>query len=216
VIPLDEQDLRRLIQEYVRYYHWIEPTTDSARILPSYVPLRTIQAPERSRFRSLRSAVFLIVTVGNRLPDSPDLDGGSLDAPEAKHAMSRICNRKWSVIVCCNAGNGPFSGEAQPTSFLSRTRQVSAAIMRKTQDAAMQRMHHFAASGRIKGFVLAYLGQDDRKLPYAVPDLVTRDAVHGYSSRQTCELRIHCGAGLRVPLVAVRLVRTRAIHCPAP
>jgi predicted acylesterase/phospholipase RssA/predicted ThiF/HesA family dinucleotide-utilizing enzyme/proteasome lid subunit RPN8/RPN11 len=83
-------------------------------------------------------------------------------------------------IVCCNAGNGPFSGEAQPTSFLSRTRQVSAAIMRKTQDAAMQRMHHFAASGRIKGFVLAYLGQDDRKLPYTVPDLVARDTVHGY------------------------------------
>jgi NTE family protein len=83
-------------------------------------------------------------------------------------------------IICCNAGNGPFSGAAHPNSVFSRNRQVSSAIMRKTQDAAMQRMHHFAASGQIKGFVLAYLGQDDRKLPYAVPDLVARDAVYGY------------------------------------
>jgi NTE family protein len=83
-------------------------------------------------------------------------------------------------VICCNAGNGPFSGEARPNSLVSRYRQVSSAIMRKTQDAAMQRLHHFASSGRIMGFVLAYLGQDDRKLPYTIPDLVTRDSVHGY------------------------------------
>jgi NTE family protein len=83
-------------------------------------------------------------------------------------------------IICCNAGHGMFSGDQIPNSLISRNVQATSAIMRKTQDAAMKRLHQFAASNLIKGFVLSYLGQNDGMLPYPIPDLVKREEVFGY------------------------------------
>jgi NTE family protein len=41
-------------------------------------------------------------------------------------------------------------------------------------------LHQLAANGQLKGFVLAYLGQQDAALPYQLPDLVSREQVLGY------------------------------------
>ena len=44
----------------------------------------------------------------------------------------------------------------------------------------MNRLHLLEASGELKGFVLAYLGQQDSALPFTPPDLVKREEVFGY------------------------------------
>jgi NTE family protein len=45
----------------------------------------------------------------------------------------------------------------------------------------MKRLHDHRQSGRLKGFLLAHLGQQDDKLPLPLPsDFITRDQVVGY------------------------------------
>jgi NTE family protein len=73
-----------------------------------------------------------------------------------------------------------MSGENVPFSFPSRAAAAFESVFRKAQDAAVNRLHFLAANGHLKGFVLSYLGQQDAALPYALPDLVTRDQVFGY------------------------------------
>jgi NTE family protein len=55
---------------------------------------------------------------------------------------------------------------------------------RKVQDAERARLHQFASTGDLRGFVMPYLGQQDRALHAAhcsVPaDLVPLDAVARY------------------------------------
>jgi NTE family protein len=83
-------------------------------------------------------------------------------------------------IVCCCAGHGQFSGQKIPYGFVSRTEAAFQIIFRKVQDAALNRLHMHKQSGKIKGFVLPYLGQQDQALPLVPPDLVRREEVYGY------------------------------------
>jgi NTE family protein len=83
-------------------------------------------------------------------------------------------------IICCYAGHGQFSGERVPFGFPSRAKASFESVFRKVQDATMHRLHLLESSGRLKGFVLSYLGQQDAALPFVPPDLVTRDEVFGY------------------------------------
>lgn len=53
---------------------------------------------------------------------------------------------------------------------------------RKAQDAARTRLHEWAAAGRIDGFVMAYLGMRDERLPTPIPDLVPRQRVASYGT----------------------------------
>jgi NTE family protein len=83
-------------------------------------------------------------------------------------------------IICCNAGHGRLGVTHIPYGFYSRVSRSVEVIFKKVQDAAMKRLHHYVASGQIKGFVLPYLGQFDASLPYRLPDLVPREAVCNY------------------------------------
>ena len=83
-------------------------------------------------------------------------------------------------IICCNAGHGQFDDRHIPYGFYSRINRSVEVIFKKVQDAAMKRLHHYVASGQIKGFILPYLGQNDRLLPFSVPGLISREAVCGY------------------------------------
>lgn len=60
---------------------------------------------------------------------------------------------------------------------LSRSFDITYA---KTQDASRSRIHDAAATGQITGFVHAYLGMPDRKLPTPLHDLVPGDRVADY------------------------------------
>ena len=111
-------------------------------------------------------------------------DGGIFDNTGVS-CMEPGRNPKYSTnvyspeyIICCNAGYGMLTGDFIPFSLASRLNQVLSATMRKVQDATMKRLHQYKDAGQIKGFLLPYLGQSDRSLPFTWPDLVIRDKVN--------------------------------------
>jgi len=83
-------------------------------------------------------------------------------------------------IICCDAGQGIFQDHPVPYLWGPRMMRAFESVFRKAQNATVNRLHMFAASDQIKGFVLAYLGQIDNRLPYAPADLVSREQVFEY------------------------------------
>ncbi len=63
---------------------------------------------------------------------------------------------------------------------MSRMRRSFESVFRKAQDAGRGRLHEFAASGKLAGFVMPYLGNRDDVLPVRLPDLVPREDVVDY------------------------------------
>lgn len=83
-------------------------------------------------------------------------------------------------LIVCNAGHGQESGQDMPLGFLTRISKSFSIVHRRVQDSAMNRLHHLHESGAIKGFILPYLGQQDERLPYQPPTLVSRHEVIQY------------------------------------
>jgi NTE family protein len=83
------------------------------------------------------------------------------------------------IIICCRAGYG--LRHDPPSQFLiSRLASTFACMHDRTQNAAVNRLFDLQASGRLQGFILPYLGQDDSRLKHPPPDLVTREDVYAY------------------------------------
>ncbi|MFD9238447.1 hypothetical protein ACFWB3_24705 [[Kitasatospora] papulosa] len=82
-------------------------------------------------------------------------------------------------IIACDAGLGELPLKT-PHFMLERLSRSFATVHRKAQDSARARLHEWAASGRIDGFALAYLGMKDDSLPASPADLVPRRAVASY------------------------------------
>jgi len=82
-------------------------------------------------------------------------------------------------LVAVDAGRGklPLSRGHFVAARLKRSFEVT---YRRAQDASRGRLHEAAASGLIKGFIHAYLGMADDRLPAPVPDLVPAEAVRNY------------------------------------
>jgi NTE family protein len=87
---------------------------------------------------------------------------------------------KTDYIISCDAGAGQFSGHEVPYGWVSRMARSFETVFRKAHDATLQRLHTYVPSGQLKGFVLAYLGQQDNSLPTIPPDLVRREDVVAY------------------------------------
>lgn len=83
-------------------------------------------------------------------------------------------------IICCDAGQGIFQDHPVPYLWSARMARAFESVFRKAQNATQNRLHLFAATDQIKGFVLAYLGQIDDRVPYAPSDLVRREEVFEY------------------------------------
>lgn len=83
-------------------------------------------------------------------------------------------------IICCDAGQGIFQDHPVPYFWPARMARAFESVFRKAQNATQNRLHMLAATQQIKGFVLAYLGQIDDRLPYAPVDLVKREEVFEY------------------------------------
>lgn len=83
-------------------------------------------------------------------------------------------------VISCDAGQGLWSGEDTPYYWPSRVASSFRAVFRKAQDAGRQRLHDWESAGRIHGFVMAYLGNQDRALPVGPVDLVPREDVIDY------------------------------------
>lgn len=82
-------------------------------------------------------------------------------------------------LIAADAGRGR-SHRTAPRFALGRLKQAFDITYGKTQDASRARIHLMGASGHMRGFVHAYLGMDDRRLPVPVSDLVPRDRISGY------------------------------------
>lgn len=83
------------------------------------------------------------------------------------------------TIICCRAGYGLRFDP--PTQFLlGRMTSVFACVHDRAQNAAMKRLFDLHSAGRIKGFLLPFLGQDDARLKLPPDDLVTREDAYAY------------------------------------
>jgi NTE family protein len=83
------------------------------------------------------------------------------------------------TIICCSAGYG--LRKEPPSQFLfARMLSVFSAVFDRAQNAAIHRLHEAKRTGRIKGFILPYLGQLDQELPDPPVDLVRREEAHAY------------------------------------
>ena len=83
-------------------------------------------------------------------------------------------------IICCDAGTGLFDDDNYAMCWPTRMHRSFLTVFRKLQDATRNRLHRLAEHADISGFVLSYLGQDDRKLPWVPPELPKRAEVREY------------------------------------
>jgi len=83
-------------------------------------------------------------------------------------------------IIACSAGAGIMDYQARPYWWHARMMRSLDSIYRKYQDGGYKHLHQLNVSGQIKGFILAYLGQLDYRLPYIPPDLIRRELVYDY------------------------------------
>jgi predicted acylesterase/phospholipase RssA len=114
-------------------------------------------------------------------------------------------------IVACDAGRGrlPLAAGHFAGSRLRRSFDI---VHRRAQDAARNKLHDSAAAGRLSGFVHAYLGTQDERLPVPVPDLVPWASVHDYPT----DFRAMRPEDLeRITIRAEQLTRALLAHyCP--
>jgi NTE family protein len=72
-------------------------------------------------------------------------------------------------IICCDAGHGVFQDYPVPYLWGPRMVRSFQSVFCKAQNATQNRFHLLAATGQIRGFLLAYLGQIDNRLTYFSP-----------------------------------------------
>ena len=122
---------------------------------------------------------------GNQFPDRVILtDGGVFDnlgitclEPGRSSEFSYNVFES-DYIICCDAGQGLFSSHVRPYWWGPRMKRSFESVFRKAQDQGYQRLHHYAASGELRGFIFSYLGQRDDRI--TLPDLVGREEVWNY------------------------------------
>ncbi len=83
-------------------------------------------------------------------------------------------------IICCDAGPGQFDETPHPYGWGTRMSRSFGATFRQVQSGTQSRLHQWREHDRIKGFVYAYLGQQDHRLPRLPNDFVPRERVVNY------------------------------------
>ena len=83
------------------------------------------------------------------------------------------------TIICCRAGDG--LRRDPPSQFLiARLKSAFSCIHDRAQNASTKRLFELKESGRLRNFILPYLGQNDSSLKFPPDDLVTRDETYAY------------------------------------
>jgi NTE family protein len=115
-------------------------------------------------------------------------------------------------IIASDAGRGRLA-IANGHFAASRMRRSFDVTYRRAQDASRARLHDAAAAGLIQGFVHAYLGMPDTRLPVPVVDLVPAEVVRRYPT----DFRAMSQSDLdAISLRGEQLTRTLLAHyCPA-
>ncbi len=114
-------------------------------------------------------------------------------------------------VVACDAGRQE-KGRSGARALPFRLKRSFDITYRKTQDAGRGSLHVAGASGQIQGFVHAYLGQQDRRLPVPIADLVPLERVNDYPTNFRAMSRDDLDA---VTTRGEQLVRALLAHyCP--
>ena len=83
------------------------------------------------------------------------------------------------TIICCRAGDGLRSDP--PRQFLiGRLKSAFFCIHDRAQNASMKRLFELKEGGKLRDFILSYLGQNDCYLRFPPADLVTHEDTRGY------------------------------------
>lgn len=83
------------------------------------------------------------------------------------------------TIICCRAGYG--LRQDPPTQFfIARLKSAYTSTHYRAQNAAMNRLFELKEAGKIRAFVLPYLGQNDDRLAFPPSDLVKKADTDGY------------------------------------
>ena len=72
---------------------------------------------------------------------------------------------KVDFIIACIAEPGLPEGNDRPIFWPDRMRAAFASVHRQLHRSTMSNLHQWKDAGRIRGFIMPYLGQDDTKLP---------------------------------------------------
>jgi len=110
-----------------------------------------------------------------------ETDYFALDPAERDPDMS-LMTEDTEVIICCNAGDGQRC-DPPMQSFVFTFKSVFSTVHDHAQNFAMKRLFDLKSSGRLKAFVLPYLGlNDDRIKNFPLADLmtVTKSEIHSY------------------------------------
>lgn len=83
------------------------------------------------------------------------------------------------TIICCRAGYG-LRLDPPVQFFTSRLMSSFHCVHGRSENAAVKRLYDLRESGKIKKFIMPFLGQDDSRLAHAPDDLVTREESYGY------------------------------------
>lgn len=86
---------------------------------------------------------------------------------------------KIDTIICCSAGYG--LRQDPPSQFIfARMNSAINVTFDRAQNASIARLYELKEAGKIKKFILPYLGQRDEQLIGAPSDLVKREEAHIY------------------------------------
>lgn len=83
-------------------------------------------------------------------------------------------------IIACVAGQGVPDGSSVPYFWPSRMMATVSATHRRTHSMTFDLLYRLKDSGKIEGFLLPYLGQNDDALPCPPNDLIPRNATFDY------------------------------------
>lgn len=100
--------------------------------------------------------------------------------PVFTNRCCKLVSDQLSILICCDAGQGIFQVNPVPYLWPARMARAFESVFRKAQDATQNRLHLLAATDQLKGFVLAYRGQIDERVPYAPADRVRREEAFEY------------------------------------
>jgi len=82
-------------------------------------------------------------------------------------------------IISCDAGRGALASKT-PHFLASQAARTFEIVHQRAQHAGRTSLHDWGSTGRLDGFVMAYLGMRDDRLPVPLADLVARDKVANY------------------------------------
>ena len=83
-------------------------------------------------------------------------------------------------VICCDAGPGQFNAIAHPYGWKTRMVRSFETTFRQVQHGVQSQLHQWQKHGELKGFIYAYLGQQDSRLPSVPSNLVKRERVVNY------------------------------------